>query len=117
MGAVLLPRLSYYLKEKRQTEFKDLTVRSLQFVCFISIPIWFYFTIFAKESVYCLSGTAYTGAILPMQNCNAYTFFDRDFKFIGNSNISPFKIEKKRCLQVCFFRSSCEFSYKYYLYS
>lgn len=67
MGAVLLPRLSFYIKEGKKKEFKDLTVRSLQFVCFLSIPLWIYFTIFAKEGIYFLSGDAYTGSILPMQ--------------------------------------------------
>ena len=38
MGLCFLPRLSYYLKEKRQTEFKDLTVRSLQFILFYFYP-------------------------------------------------------------------------------
>lgn len=67
MGAVLLPRLSFYIKEERNREFRELTIRSLQFVCFISIPLWFYFTIYAKEGIYFLSGEAYTGSILPMQ--------------------------------------------------
>lgn len=67
MGAVLLPRLSFYIKEGRDKEFKILTVRSLQFVCFISIPLWVYFTLFAKEGIYFLSGNAYVGSIVPMQ--------------------------------------------------
>lgn len=67
MGAVLLPRLSFYIKEGKTKEFKELTVRSLQFVCFVSIPLWVYFTVFAKEGIYFLSGDAYTGSILPMQ--------------------------------------------------
>lgn len=67
MGAVLLPRLSFYIKEGRDKDFKILTVRSLQFVCFISIPLWVYFTLFAKEGIYFLSGNAYTGSIVPMQ--------------------------------------------------
>lgn len=67
MGSVLLPRLSYYIKEKRHEEFKELTVRSLQFVCFISLPLWIYFSLFAKEGIYFLSGNAYAGSIVPMQ--------------------------------------------------
>lgn len=67
MGTVLLPRLSFYIKEGREKEFKELTIRSLQFVCFISIPLWIYFTLFAKEGIYFLSGNAYTGSIVPMQ--------------------------------------------------
>lgn len=67
MGAVLLPRLSFYIKEGKNKEFEELTIRSLQFVCFVSIPLWIYFTIFAREGIYFLSGDAYTGSILPMQ--------------------------------------------------
>lgn len=67
MGAVLLPRLSFYVKEGKTKEFKELTVRSLQFICFVSISLWIYFTVFAKEGIYFLSGDAYTGSILPMQ--------------------------------------------------
>lgn len=67
MGAVLLPRLSFYIKEQRHDDFKALTIRSLQFVCFIGLPLWIYFTVFAKEGIYFLSGSAYEGAIVPMQ--------------------------------------------------
>lgn len=51
MGAVLLPRLSFYIKEKKENEFRELTIRSMQFVLFISIPLWIYFTVFAKEGI------------------------------------------------------------------
>ena len=67
MGAVLLPRLSFYIKEKKENEFRELTIRSMQFVLFISIPLWIYFTVFAKEGIDFLSGNNYAGAILPMQ--------------------------------------------------
>lgn len=67
MGAVLLPRLSFYIKENRQDEFKKLTIRSLQFVLFVSLPLWVYFTLFAKDGIFFLSGDSYAGAILPMQ--------------------------------------------------
>ncbi|MGT2928818.1 flippase [Streptococcus dentasini] len=67
MGSVLLPRLSYYVKHERKEEFYRLSVRSLQFIGFIAIPLWVYFTLFAKQGIYFLSGTSYTGSILPMQ--------------------------------------------------
>lgn len=67
MGAVLLPRLSYYIKEQKSEEFKQLTVRSLQFVCFSAIPLWIYFTIYADAGITFLSGDAYGGSVLPMQ--------------------------------------------------
>lgn len=86
MGAVLLPRLSFYIKEGKTKEFKELTVRSLQFVYFVSIPLWVYFSVFAKEGIYFLSGDAYTGSILPMQIIMPTLFF------IGISNLLGIQI-------------------------
>ena len=86
MGAVLLPRLSFYIKEGRDEEFKQLTIRSLQFVCFISIPLSMYFTLYAMEGVYFLSGDAYAGSIVSMQVIMPTLFF------IGISNLLGIQI-------------------------
>lgn len=67
MGSVLLPRLSYYVKHGKKEEFRVLTVRSLQFIGFIAIPLWAYFTLFARQGIDFLSGPDYAGSILPMQ--------------------------------------------------
>ena len=57
VGAVLLPRLSVFIKEKRETEFRELTSKALYFVFFISVPL----------SIYFLSGSAYVNSVIPMQ--------------------------------------------------
>ena len=75
MGSVLLPRLSYYVKHGKQDEFRILTIRSLQFIGFISIPLWAYFTLFAKQGIDFLSGPDYAGSILPMQIIMPTLFF------------------------------------------
>ncbi|TDE68803.1 flippase [Streptococcus sp. KCJ4932] len=94
MGAVLLPRLSFYIKEGRNREFRELTIRSLQFVCFISIPLWFYFTIYAKEGIYFLSGYAYTGSILPMQIIMPTLFLIGLSNLLGIQILVPIEREK-----------------------
>ncbi len=67
LGAVLLPRVSYYIEHGEIEEFKRISRKALQFVLFVSIPITVYFMIFARNGVFFLSGDAFAGAVLPMQ--------------------------------------------------
>ncbi|MGN0361335.1 MAG: flippase [Bilifractor sp.] len=67
LGAVLLPRSSYYVQEGNMKEFKRLTAKALNFVWIISLPLTLYFMLFAKEGIYTLAGSGYTGSIAPMQ--------------------------------------------------
>ena len=67
LGTVLLPRASYYVAHNDMGDFKRITTKAITFVLDISIPLMLYFILFAKETVYLLSGPSYTGAIVPMQ--------------------------------------------------
>lgn len=67
LGAVLLPRASYYIENNLIDEFKRISSKAINFVILISFPLALYFIIFAKEGIFFLSGDAYTEAILPMQ--------------------------------------------------
>lgn len=67
LGVVLLPRLSVYIQQQKQEEFKALTSKALTFVIFSSLPLTIFFIYFADWAVYFLSGMSYTGAIIPMQ--------------------------------------------------
>jgi O-antigen/teichoic acid export membrane protein len=67
LGTVLLPRASYYVEKGMREEFRRITARALNFVWLVATPLTLYFIIFASQSVYLLSGKAYSGAILPMQ--------------------------------------------------
>lgn len=67
LGAVLLPRASYYIENNLIDEFKRISSKAINFVILISFPLALYFIIFAKEGIFFLSGDAYARAILPMQ--------------------------------------------------
>ncbi len=67
LGAVILPRASYYVENNRIEEFYKITQKTLQFVFLVSVPLMVYFIIFAKEGILFLSGSAYIGAVFPMQ--------------------------------------------------
>lgn len=67
LGAVLLPRTSYYVEHGLLYEFYRITQKAINFVFLFATSTMIYFMLFAKEGVLFLSGSAYVGAILPMQ--------------------------------------------------
>ncbi len=67
LGAVLLPRFSYYVEHKMMRQFMRGASRALYFVFFISIPFTIFFILFAGGGIRILSGDKFDGAILPMQ--------------------------------------------------
>lgn len=67
LGAVLLPRASYYIEHGLNDAFQKISKKAIEFVFLIALPLSIYFMIFAKEGVLFLSGSAYEGAVIPMQ--------------------------------------------------
>ena len=67
LGAVLLPRASYYIQQGELKQFRRITSKALTFVMLIATPMMVYFIYFAKEGIYFLSGNAYENAVVPMQ--------------------------------------------------
>ena len=67
LGAVLLPRASYYIENGFIDEFKRITKKALSFVFLVASPLMLYFIFYAKEGIFFLSGNAYEGSVLPMQ--------------------------------------------------
>ncbi|MCC8358024.1 MAG: flippase [Oscillospiraceae bacterium] len=67
LGTVLLPRSSYYVERGQLDEFRRITSKALNFVFLVAAPLMLYFILYAKQGVYLLSGTAYTGSIVSMQ--------------------------------------------------
>lgn len=86
LGAVLLPRVTYYLENGERDKFKNLATKAINFVYFLSIPLLVFFVIFAKQGVIFLSGESYYNAILPMK-CMMPTLL-----FIGLTNIMGIQI-------------------------
>lgn len=67
LGAVLLPRASYYVENGLINEFNRITKKALTFVFLVASPLMIYFVLYAREGIFFLSGNAYEGSILPMQ--------------------------------------------------
>ena len=81
LGAVLLPRASYYVEHGELDRFYEITRKSLRFVLLLAAPLMLYFIFYAREGVLLLSGPAYDGAVLPMQ------YIMPTLLFIGLTNI------------------------------
>lgn len=67
LGAVLLPRLSYYLEHGREEAFRRAAQKALRFVLVSASGLALYFTLYAREGILFLSGGAFEPSILPMQ--------------------------------------------------
>ena len=81
LGAVLLPRSTYYIEQGKLMEFKRITSKAVHFVILIAVPLAVYFTMFARNAVLLLSGPAYVPAVMPMM------IIMPTLLFIGLSNI------------------------------
>jgi O-antigen/teichoic acid export membrane protein len=86
LGAVLLPRASYYVEHGDFSNLRRISKKALNFVLVIACPLALYFILFAKEGIRFLSGPAYGGAILPMQ------WIQPTIIFIGLTNILGMQI-------------------------
>ena len=62
----------------------------------IAIPMTIYFIYFARQGIIFLSGNAYEGAVMPMKLIMP-TLFDRNNKYIGNTNVSSYG-KRKKCI-------------------
>ena len=86
LGTVLLPRVSYYIETGEKEEFSRTTKKALNFVFLLSVPLCVYFIIFARPSIYLLSGTMFENSILPMR------LIMPTLVFIGLTNIIGLQI-------------------------
>lgn len=66
LGAVLLPRTSYYIEKKLEKEFWAVSAKALEFVTALSIPLTMGFIVMSKQCILLLSGEAYLPSVLPM---------------------------------------------------
>ena len=81
LGTVLLPRSSYYIETKQFAKFKEVSAKALRFIFIIGIPMMVFFSIFADQNIYFLSGYEYKNSILPMR------ILMPTILFIGLSNL------------------------------
>lgn len=86
LGAVLLPRASYYVENNILERFWEISSKALNFVWLCATPMMVYFIMFADKGIFFLSGAAYNNSILPMQ------FIMPTLLFIGLTNILGIQI-------------------------
>lgn len=63
LGVVLIPRLSYYIKNNKKAEFGSLITKTIHYIFFLSIPLTLFFFLVAEESVLLIAGQAYRESI------------------------------------------------------
>lgn len=66
LGAVMLPRVSYYYQNKLYEQFRNVTRKAFNYIFVIAFPVSIYFVLMAKESILFLSGSEYVPAVVPM---------------------------------------------------
>ena len=94
LGAVLLPRASYYIEHGMNEEFKQISKKAINFVFLIALPLMTYFIIFAKQGISFLSGDAYEGSIIPMQIIMPTLLFIGLTNILGIQMLVPLGREK-----------------------
>lgn len=94
LGAVLLPRVSYYVEQNRMEEFKTINKKALNFVFFLAVPFVVYFTLFAKEGIYFLASSLFDGSIVPMQIIMPTVLLIGITNIIGIQMLVPLNKEK-----------------------
>ena len=67
LGNVLLPRMTYFVKNNMMTEFKKYMIKALNFELLMALSLTLYFVLYSAESINFLAGSGYEGAILAMQ--------------------------------------------------
>lgn len=95
LGAVLLPRASYYVKQGMLEDFNIIAAKAIQFVCLLSLPLMFFFILFAANGIHFLSGQHFDGAIFPMQIIMPTIFLIGLTNIIGLQILVPLGKEKE----------------------
>ena len=67
LGAVLLPRSSWYVENGQMEDFRRVTQKALRFVLLAASALSVYFILYARESILVLSGDAFLPAVPAMQ--------------------------------------------------
>ena len=101
LGAVLMPRISYYVENHQRDKYMALIKKAFDFVIFSAIPLCIYFTFMAKESILFLSGSAYLNSVIPMQVIMPTIFF------IGLTNIIGIQLLVPLGKELLVFYSTC----------
>ena len=95
LGAVLLPRISNYIEEKKEKDIKQILEKTFSFLLFLIIPsiIGIYFT--ANEIILLFAGEEYLEATTTLKILSLIILFIGFSNFIGMQILYPRGEEKK----------------------
>lgn len=100
LGAVLLPRLSYYVEKGDRGEFIKILQKAVSFVLFAAIPLMAFFILCAEETVLVLSGDRFLPAVPAMQIIMPTVLLIGLTNILGIQIMVPTGQEKKVTLSV-----------------
>lgn len=102
LGAVLLPRLSFYIENNNTQEFLRLTRKSLNFIFVSAAPMCIYFMVYAKTGILFLSGQGYEQSVIPMMILMPTLIFIGLSNLIGIQIMVPLGKENFLVRSVCY---------------
>lgn len=94
LGAVLLPRASYYIQNEQYDEFRRIGGKALNFVFLAAIPISIYFILFAEPGILFISDSAYAPGIPAMRIIMPTVMFIGLTNILGIQMLVPLGREK-----------------------
>ncbi len=94
LGAVLLPRVSYYIENKMMDEFKQVTAKALNFVVVLAGGASIFFIYMAEPCILFISGEPFRGSIIPMQIIVPTIFIIGISNILGIQMLVPLGKEK-----------------------
>ena len=97
LGAVLLPRISNYIVNKKEDELKEVLENTLTFLLAISIPCIIGINFTAVEIIKIFSGNEFMTAVKTMRILSSLIFFIAFSNFLGIQILYP-RGEEKRVL-------------------
>ena len=100
LGNVLLPRMSYYVKQGMKKDFSKIMIKALNFALFISIPLGLFFFITSGECLRVLAGARYEPATLTMALLSLTIIPIGITNVLGIQVLTPLEDEKHVMLSV-----------------
>lgn len=100
LGTVLLPRLAYWIEKKEYDKFKELIVKSFQFMFFITVGFCIYFIYETPQVIYIFAGKEYCPAIAATRWIIPTTFFAGLSNITGIQCLVPLGKENKLLISI-----------------
>lgn len=95
LGNVLMPRMSYYVKNESKEKFYKLMQLALNAELFMALPLAIYFSLVSNDAIMFLAGDGYAGAVLAMAIITLAVIPNGLTGVIGVQVLTPLNREKQ----------------------